>query len=740
MRLLSLFGGRLGAAGCAPTAVDRGPASRQRDRAELSPRRLFEKLRGCLPASSLFPLILAMVVVTTLSVVAARSAAPALAASTLTRVEDPVVLTGADVPSLTGFAPNLLVAFQHDGSGWVQIPVQVDERDTKDFGVIYNNTPSGVTTLQYTDANTWAGADSNTNIDSNDEIVFMAKDAGGQAPSFSEPAGVVSGTGVEVTVSDPLHPGQTGWVYLWRQAGALDPGAGTAYVVYNFLLDSGDYKTTYQLSDGPNPENSLAFSSAYSYHFGDRWQDDELFVTAGAATGVDILDRHKPMFAPGNCVRTEDTFNDAEGAFVVNKTGPVRAIRSYVGANSGPLTQREHVFYAERQDIRTFLRVHTIPSVMDFFDYSPAASGMTYYNDLNTGGFTIDGVPETPVAGAATWEMVNGAQGAVVHAALVSTNWSGFNYTNYYLDDSSPPVTQCTGDAFAYGSSGAYVNPSGSPQIPNTDPGTGGTTYLNSMRFMYFKAPYGSGATAVAAAQALSSQALTPLTYSIAPFLGGGDTDGDANDNCPSVANAGQENSDANFIDQTPPSTQDDRTWANSDVPGDACDADDDNDGLSDAAEAAGCNGSGPLNALVRDSDGDRFLDGPECTFGTNPASAASKPALSSCGPAGDTDADRIQDRIEVCNYNSNPNDTDTDNDLDGFQTTGLTKDGCEVASLNNDRVVNAGDQLLLVQEILRETTPSLRLVSFDLNKDGAVNAGDQLLMLLFISPSGQCP
>ena len=101
---------------------------------------------------------------------------------------------------------------------------------------------------------------------------------------------------------------------------------------------------------------------------------------------MDILDRAKAQFAPGNCGRSEDTFNDAEGAFIANKSGPVRAIRSYIGANSGPLTQREHIFYERREDIRTFLRVHAIPGIMDYFDYSPAASGMTYKNNVNTGG------------------------------------------------------------------------------------------------------------------------------------------------------------------------------------------------------------------------------------------------------------------------------------------------------------------------------------------------------------------
>lgn len=692
----------------------------------------------------LLPLIAAVLAVLALSSFAARSAlrsADVAEASTLTRDEDPVVLTGADIPTLNGIAPNLLVAFRHTGSAWAQIPVQVDERDVRDYATIYNGccVGAGQTSLQYTDANTWTGADTDATIDANDEIVFMAKDAGVIPPSFSEPANVIAGSGREATVSDPLNPGQAGYVYLFRSDGTLDPGAGVAYVAYNFTLNPpADYKTTYNFSDGPNPENSLAFSANYAYHFGDRWQDDELFITAGAATGVDILDRHKAMFAPGFCGRTEDTFDDAEGAFVVNKSGPVRAIRSYIGANSGPRTQREHVFYAERQDIRTFLRVHSIPSVMDFFDYAPAASGMTYYNDLNTGGAVIDGAADTLTSGPPAWEMVNGPQGALVQAGLVSTNWAGFNYTNYYLDSLSPPVTQCTGDAFSYGSSGVYVNPSGSPAIPNTDPPA--TDYLNSTRVMYFKAPYGSGAAAVAAAQDLTAQASAPLTYTIAPWLGGGDTDGDgivdANDNCPADVNPGQENADRNFVSNAPYYVVDDATWINSDTAGDACDTDDDNDGLTDTAEAAGCNGSGVLDPLVRDTDNDRFLDGPECTLGSNPGSAGSTPSLASCGTTSDSDGDRLSNRAEVCFLNSNPGSADTDGDA----ATNGAKDGCEAGSINADRVVNSGDQLLLAQEFLRVLGGGTLLPNIDVNKDGNINSGDQLFLAFFITPPGQCP
>src|SRR4029079_8115068 len=69
------------------------------------------------------------------------------------------------------------------------------------------------------------------------------------------------------------------------------------------------------------------------------------------------------------------------------------------------------------------------------------------------------------------------------------------------------------------------------------------------------------------------------------------DPDGDGltgpNDNCPTVNNLSQANNDANFIDQSPPYAPgvDDKTLTRSDLPGDACDADDDNDGIADATE-----------------------------------------------------------------------------------------------------------------------------------------------------------
>ena len=210
-------------------------------------------------------------------------------------------------------------------------------------------------------------------------------------------------------------------------------------------------------------------------------------------------------------------------------------------------------------------------------------------------------------------------------------------------------------------------------------------------------------------------------------------------DNCPAVPNPAQTNTDGNFVDNSPPllASNDDKTWPNSDMFGDACDSDDDNDGISDTDEGSGAACAGFVtNPLVRDTDLDRALDGAECSLGTDPTLSTSKPTQAACGANVDSDGDKVKDWSEFCGYNTSNGSTDTDGDiaLDG------AKDGCEATSLNGDRVVNSGDQLLMVLEFLREPSPSLRLHSYDINKDGAVNSGDQLIIVGFISPSGQCP
>lgn len=443
--------------------------------------------------------------------------------SSLARDHDPVVISGSQVQALLHLPPDEIVAFRYD-EGWQQIPVQLDERKYVEYRTVYNTDliPAGLGTVAFADPTTYTGPDGDPAFDEDDELVFMSRDAGDRAPAAVDlPAGVQPGSGVEVIVTDALDGGMAS-VYLFRTDGMLSSDAGADYVTYTFHLLAGSYIPDYNMETGPNPEDSEASSPYYRTHFSDRWIRDELNVLTGESSGVDILDRHKNMFAPGICARTENTFSAGEGAFFTNKDGPVRAIRSYMGANSGPLTQREHLFYEHRQDITTFLRVHAISGIMDMYDYSPNAAGMSYFNNLNTVGVIVDGVPDVVGNGPIVWEVVSGPQGSLVITHLIQTNIAPFTHASYYLDDASPSVTQCTGDAFAFATSGIWINQA----IPNTDPQSQPHYQLSARRVVYYENP---GQT-VAMAELRSAQSQSPLTFSAVaypPALGDLDRDTD---------------------------------------------------------------------------------------------------------------------------------------------------------------------------------------------------------------------
>lgn len=426
--------------------------------------------------------------------------------STLARPWDPVVVTGAEVSSLAGTPVDRLVAFRitraDDVGTWTQIPVQVDQRHVVPFGIdpatnaaagtpgtVYGNGSGGPTALQYSDPDTWVGADPNPNLDADDEIALMARDAGGQARTVDgEPAGVVAGSGVALEVTDPRADGEHAWIYLFRSTGGLDPAAGVDYVDYAFELTSGDYRTTYHRADGPNPETSWVETASYRIELTDRWKETSWEIGAGSADGTDIVDAYKNQFAPGYCGRSNATFADAEGAFVANIDGPVRAIRSYVGANSGPLTQRTHRFYAERVEVETVLRVHSIPGVVDYVDYGPGAVGMTYRSNQVPGGVAVDGVDDPVPTAAPRWESVDGPQGRVYTAARIDTAIGGLSLGGFYRDQSDPAEDQCWGDDAYLGASGIAVTGG----IPNTDPRTTPFADLRAIRTTQFLPPAAS--------------------------------------------------------------------------------------------------------------------------------------------------------------------------------------------------------------------------------------------------------
>ena len=419
----------------------------------------------------------------------------------------PVVVSGAQLPTLTGsYPPSEFVAQTWSDGAWTPVPIQIDERHQADLAKLRDGTGTvGVTTWVYSDPTANAGADPRTDFDPDDELVFMAGDADDRAPAATAaPPGTIGSTRVDLRVTDPLAPGTEAWISLFQRTPLgpgggppLDPAAGADYVDYAFVPGPG------------GSETSTITTDRYQTGFSARWTRDLLRLEGPGGPSADLLDRAKTLFAPGECIRSEDTFSASQGGFATNVDGPVRAIRSYLGANSGTYTQRQHVFYRGHEETTTFLRVHQIPAVMDFWDHTPAATGMTYANSLLPGGVTVDGVPDAVPSGTVTWERLHGSQGGIVHVHDLQTDISGLTVGSWYADDTTPATTQCTGDAFEYGAAGVFIQST----IPNTDP-----TQSPSSTFVGTRTTtYGADGATAAAVGGTVARSQTPLVGTRVP-------------------------------------------------------------------------------------------------------------------------------------------------------------------------------------------------------------------------------
>jgi hypothetical protein len=204
------------------------------------------------------------------------------------RSVEPIVLTGAQLPGWSGPAsdgasqpypggaldgvrdahhgttivppeetwstidPDEVVAYNFVDGEWSEIPVQVDERfhyflanANSDFG-IYSGADKELT--YEWDVESWkktagqcfteyAEGDGPTQdpvltLDNDDEVVFMASDAGTQAPVASAPEGV-SAARQEVKITDPADPTAERFVYLFTRDGGPN-------------IDREDYHVDYQ--------------------------------------------------------------------------------------------------------------------------------------------------------------------------------------------------------------------------------------------------------------------------------------------------------------------------------------------------------------------------------------------------------------------------------------------------------------------------------------------------------------
>ncbi|TAJ52499.1 MAG: hypothetical protein EPN60_04930 [Nevskiaceae bacterium] len=375
-----------------------------------------------------------------------------------------------DEPVSGGVPVAEIAAYAYVGNAWKEIPVQVDEKypyflanSHSDFA-IYSGTDEE---LSYAwDLERWNPGDSEDGctavapkgtpdpvggLDDDDELVFMAKDAGGLAPTGSVPGDVPEGAPSQlVTLVDALDPATMRVVYLFRRSGGSSFAGKPHYVHYtrdanadqwidrSFFADEdpeklGTSNTGYganlsgtvchptegkKLSTDRFPRDGLTVQTdTYVWKASGRWMVREIGIAKPDGSGnygTDLIDRWKGRAfqqSPDSTIslvgfEDEQVNWEANSTLLGERCGPVRCIREVWGADSGTNVTKTEAFYRDAISYRYHVRVHPIPpdGLYTSWDYNRSAMVPTpdeakagvpagrYYTILRPQGVPIDGV------------------------------------------------------------------------------------------------------------------------------------------------------------------------------------------------------------------------------------------------------------------------------------------------------------------------------------------------------------
>jgi hypothetical protein len=296
-------------------------------------------------------------------------------------------------------------------------------------------------------------ADPQPLFDADDELSFMAGDAGAQAPAGTAmPKGTSDGQ--VVTITDPLDPTNVRYVYLFSQPGGSSFTAADGYA--RLTRDKGSTRWLDRYSFAPSADNKIGTSNTgygpnipgtvcrtasgndaqphitaangtarpssdreprdsftvrtpvYRVHTTGRWLVQSLRVRAphAASYGRNIIARWKGRAfqqSPDSSISLVG-FEDEQVNWEMNsallgwRQGPVRGIREIWGADSGTNVTKTEYYYRDADSFAYHVRVHPIPpdGLYTDWDYRPGVA-TTYYNLRNPQGVKIDGVPDSSV-------------------------------------------------------------------------------------------------------------------------------------------------------------------------------------------------------------------------------------------------------------------------------------------------------------------------------------------------------
>ena len=300
-----------------------------------------------------------------------------------------------------------------------------------------------------------AAPDPNPWLIDTDEMAFMARDAGAQAPPGATlPRGIADAR--EVVITDPITLQQS-FAYVMLSAKNADgtyrvtprfTAANSPYVFYQrdpnadqFVYSQSAFSNYGNAPKGPvcNADGTPAIGHGfkydalgnivldvttfvqrrpldtatvntprYSFRYDGRWVMDSITVSPddkGLSTGdygPNIVDRWKARAfqqTPGGsvpcCGYEEEATNwGGSSQLMGEKSGPVRTIRVTWGADSSTNNIRTEIFYSAEVRYQDHLRVHVIPPLDGIYVQRDMAAGRitTYRNNYTPDGVQVDGL------------------------------------------------------------------------------------------------------------------------------------------------------------------------------------------------------------------------------------------------------------------------------------------------------------------------------------------------------------
>ncbi len=408
------------------------------------------------------------------------------ATKTLDRIYEPVVATAGDMQVLDFYGEPVsgFKAFRYDAAtfGWEEVPVQVDQRHYRNFGSLIECTngfpecactnPPTCGVCEYTYV--WDGEtdpDDGTVLDANDEIVFLAKDTGDEAPSNDAPGGMMTVPRYRLQVGHPESG--YGWLYLY--ATSSQPAAGD-YVQWSDNGETGAARqTTFKVCDHPR----LAGFDGYQIGIRGHWSINELRVDAAGTTEgcnvtystIDLVDRVKWRMGGES-----DELWNATSTYLGRRDGVVRDMFGSIGAASRYGTTHTYKFYPTWFEDEVHLRVHKLNNaVLGYIDWLRAATNqgtqvcpVQNFDFFRTGYGQVQDYVDGGCAPSFSGDAFEGRPLNGPYVSLVELFWQDPQHpvpsrttSMYYADNAAAPLeTGRESEQGAYGNVGVrFSNP-----------------------------------------------------------------------------------------------------------------------------------------------------------------------------------------------------------------------------------------------------------------------------------------